>query len=72
MPIVNDNICGSVLLTENAHVDPGEVMRSLQEYLQNAGVEFLYNEEVVDFEFKKTLLMALSRIKKKSKQKQLF
>ncbi|WP_459109035.1 NAD(P)/FAD-dependent oxidoreductase [Helicobacter pylori] len=56
MPIVNDNICGSVLLTENAHVDPGEVMHSLQEYLQNAGVEFLYNEEVVDFEFKNNLI----------------
>lgn len=56
MPIVNDNICGSVLLTENVHVDPGEVMRSLQEYLQNAGVEFLYNEEVIDFEFKNNLI----------------
>ncbi|WP_104748966.1 NAD(P)/FAD-dependent oxidoreductase [Helicobacter cetorum] len=52
MPIANDNICGSVLLTENAHVDPGEVMLSLQKYLKEVGVEFLYNEEVIDFEFK--------------------
>ncbi|AFI04753.1 NAD(P)/FAD-dependent oxidoreductase [Helicobacter cetorum] len=56
MPIAKDNICGSVLLTENAHVDPGEVMLSLQKYLKEVGVEFRYNEEVIDFEFKSNLV----------------
>ncbi|WP_162984097.1 NAD(P)/FAD-dependent oxidoreductase [Helicobacter felis] len=52
MPIAKEeNICGSVLLKENAHVDAKEVMESLQAYLKNAGVEFYYNEEVRDFEF---------------------
>ena len=65
MPVVNDNICGSVLLTENAYVDPGEVMHSLQEYLQNVGVEFLYNEEVIDFEFKNNLIEGVITHKEK-------
>ncbi|WP_163534968.1 NAD(P)/FAD-dependent oxidoreductase [Helicobacter suis] len=52
MPVAKEeSICGSVLLKENAHIDAREVMESLHHYLQNAGVEFYYNEEVLDFEF---------------------
>lgn len=52
MPVAKEEtIAGSVLLTENAHVDAREVMEQLQTYLKNAGVEFYYHEEVLDFEF---------------------
>ncbi|WP_120945816.1 MULTISPECIES: NAD(P)/FAD-dependent oxidoreductase [Helicobacter] len=61
MPIAREeNICGSVLLKENAHVDAREVMESLQGYLQNAGVEFYYNEEVLDFEFNTQKISAIT------------
>ncbi|WP_104639593.1 NAD(P)/FAD-dependent oxidoreductase [Helicobacter bizzozeronii] len=52
MPVAKeDSIAGSVLLSENAHVDAREVMESLQAYLKKEGVTFYYNEEVLDFEF---------------------
>ena len=51
MPILNDKVIGSILLKENGHIDPGEFMLELKKYLENAGVEFLLNEEVERLEF---------------------
>lgn len=52
MPIVNNKIAGSVLLKENAHIDPAEMMLALKKYLLDSGVEFLLNEEVTQLHFK--------------------
>lgn len=51
MPILNDKVIGSILLKENGHVDPGEFMLELKKYLEEKGVEFLLNEEVIKLEF---------------------
>lgn len=51
MPILNDKVIGSILLKENAHVDPGEFMIELKKYLEQKGVEFILNEEVMRLEF---------------------
>ena len=52
MPILNDKVIGSILLKENAHIDPGEFILALTKHLKEKGVEFLLNEEVkrLDFE----------------------
>ncbi|MDX1808480.1 MAG: FAD-dependent oxidoreductase [Sulfurospirillaceae bacterium] len=50
VPFIKENIQGSVLLKRNAHLDPGLMMRNLHQYLENEGVEFLLNEEVIDLE----------------------
>jgi D-amino-acid dehydrogenase len=52
MPIANDKIVGSVLLKENGHLDPSEMMNSLKDYLQNKGVEFILNEKIEKLEFR--------------------
>ena len=52
MPILNEKVIGSILLKENAHIDPGEFMLELKKYLEQKGVEFLLNEEVKSLEFK--------------------
>jgi len=51
MPILNDKVIGSILLKENGHIDPGEMMLELKKYLEAKGVEFLLNEEVDRLEF---------------------
>lgn len=51
MPCVNDKIIGSILLKQNGHLDPGLLMLELKSYLQNKGVEFIFNEEVKKLEF---------------------
>jgi D-amino-acid dehydrogenase len=51
MPILNDKVIGSILLKENGHIDPGEMMLELKKYLEGKGVEFLLNEEVERLEF---------------------
>jgi D-amino-acid dehydrogenase len=51
MPILNDKVIGSILLKENGHIDPGEMMLELKKYLEGKGVEFLLNEEVDKLEF---------------------
>ena len=51
MPILNEKVIGSVLLKENGHVDPGELMKELKNYLEKKGVEFILNEEVTKLEF---------------------
>ncbi|NQY52165.1 MAG: FAD-binding oxidoreductase [Campylobacteraceae bacterium] len=53
LPFVNDKIIGSVLLKQNAHLDPSLLMSELKSYLLKKGVEFVLNEEVLDFKFKK-------------------
>ncbi|MDC0933503.1 FAD-dependent oxidoreductase [Arcobacteraceae bacterium] len=51
MPILNDKVIGSILLKENGHIDPGEMMLAVKKYLEEKGVEFLLNEEVTKLEF---------------------
>ncbi|KAB7886116.1 NAD(P)/FAD-dependent oxidoreductase [Poseidonibacter ostreae] len=51
MPILNEKVIGSILLKENGHIDPGEMMLALKKYLEEKGVEFLLNEEVDRLEF---------------------
>jgi D-amino-acid dehydrogenase len=51
IPTLNERISGSVLLKENGHLDPAELMAKLKEYLDGNGVEFLLNEEVSGFGF---------------------
>ncbi len=54
MPIVNNNIIGSVLLKQNGHIDSGLLMSELKNYLINNGVEIITNEEVQKLEFNQT------------------
>lgn len=51
MPILNDNVVGSILLKENGHIDPSEFMLELKKHLLKNGVEFLLHEEVQRLEF---------------------
>jgi len=51
MPILNEKVIGSILLKENGHVDPTELMLELKSFLEKKGVEFLLNEEVIALEF---------------------
>ncbi len=50
VPFLISNIQGSILLKRNAHLDPGLMMRNLHKYLEENGVEFKLNEEIIDFE----------------------
>ncbi|WP_331775160.1 NAD(P)/FAD-dependent oxidoreductase [Sulfurospirillum sp. 1612] len=52
VPFANNDIQGSVLLKRNAHLDPGLMMRTLHHYLEDSGVEFILEEEVIDFKLR--------------------
>ena len=54
LPFVNDKIIGSVLLKQNAHLDPTLLMNELKNHLMNNGVEIITNEEVTKLEFDKS------------------
>ena len=56
MPILNDKVIGSILLKENAHIDPSEFMFELKKYLQKHDVEFLLQEEVQRLEFEGSMV----------------
>ena len=71
MPILNDKVIGSILLKENGHVDPGEFMNELKQYLEKKGVEFLLNEEVTNLEFKNNKVHKI-RTSKESYKAQTF
>jgi D-amino-acid dehydrogenase len=60
LPFIRENICGSLLLKRNAHLDPALMMRNLKAYLEKAGVEFILNEEIIDFEFSASRLVKVS------------
>ncbi|HHD74368.1 MAG TPA: FAD-binding oxidoreductase [Nitratifractor sp.] len=64
-PFLNKKIKGSVLLKENASLDPGLLMRQMKEYLLKSGVEFILNEEITKLEFQNNQLSKL--ISKKSR-----
>ena len=51
LPFVNDKIIGSVLLKQNAHLDPTLLMNEVKNYLVTNGVEIITNEEVLKLEF---------------------
>lgn len=61
-PFLNDEIQGSVLLKENASLDPGVFMQQMKNYLGKQGVEFILDEEITKLEFNqnrvKTLISA--------------
>jgi D-amino-acid dehydrogenase len=71
MPILNDKVIGSVLLKENGHVDPGEVMTELKKYLQKIGVEFILNEKVERLEFQNSKVTKI-RTSKNSYEAETF
>jgi len=50
-PFLNDKIQGSVLLKENASLDPGVFMQQMKHYLMEQGVEFIVDEEITKLEF---------------------
>lgn len=50
-PFLNDTIQGSVLLKENASLDPGVFMQQMKHYLMEQGVELVLNEEITKLEF---------------------
>lgn len=65
VPFLKDNIAGSVMLKRNAHLNPKLVVENLKKYLQDNGVEFIPNEEIIDFEFSGSRLV---NIKSKTEQ----
>lgn len=48
-PHVDLNIKGAVYYHSDAHMSPNEFMQQLKAYLENAGVTFIANKEVLDF-----------------------
>ncbi len=52
LPFLNDRIEGGILLKRNGHLDPGRMMRTLKAYLEEQGVNFVLEEEIVDWELK--------------------
>lgn len=48
-PEVDLNIKGAVYYHSDAHMSPNEFMQQLKLYLENKGVQFIANEEVIDF-----------------------
>jgi len=59
MPFTNDKIIGSVLLKQNAHIDPGLLMSELKNNLLSKGVEFLLEEEVQRLEYNQNKITKL-------------
>lgn len=49
-PEVEVNVRGGVLYTSDAHLHPGDFMKSLKNHLQNAGVKLQLNTTVTGFE----------------------
>jgi D-amino-acid dehydrogenase len=50
-PILNiDKISGALLLKQNAHINPQKILINLKKYLQEKGVIFIDNEEIIDIE----------------------
>lgn len=47
---VEVNVAGGVLYLDDCHLDPAKFMRSLYNYLKNAGVKFWLNTNVTGFE----------------------
>lgn len=48
-PNVNLNVKGAVYYHSDAHMSPNEFMQQLKSYLEKVGVQFIANEEVIDF-----------------------
>jgi D-amino-acid dehydrogenase len=67
MPILNDQVIGSILLKENGYIDSTEFMLALKKYLQEKGVEFLLNEEVIKLEFKDSKVTKIHTTKEQYK-----
>jgi len=51
-PSITIKAAGAVHFVDDCHLSPHDFMRSLQEHLENAGVEFIYDAEVSSFEIK--------------------
>ncbi len=64
MPCANEKIKGSVLLKRNAHLDPKKVMFSTKKYLQEAGVEFILNEKIIDIKFENNRVKEVNSLTK--------
>lgn len=47
---IKEGVKGIINLKRNVRVDPGCIMNSLKEVLQKRGVNFVFNEEIVDWE----------------------
>lgn len=64
-PNVNLNVKGAVYYHSDAHMSPNEFMQQLKSYLQKVGVQFIANEEVIDFTVSNN---KISSVKTKNKQ----
>ena len=51
LPFINDQISGGLLLKRNAHLDPAKMMRTLKKHLEDEGVSFVLNEEIMHLDF---------------------
>jgi len=49
-PLLKSESSKSFLINKNAHLDPEKTILSLKSYLQDKGVVFIDNEEIIDFE----------------------
>ncbi len=49
-PDVEVNVSGAVLFKDDCHFNPGKMMKSLKNYLENKGVQFQLNTTVTGFE----------------------
>lgn len=63
LPFANDKIVGAVLLKGNGHVNSGDLMKELKEYLISQGVELFLNEEVKELNFKDGKVSSISTSK---------
>ena len=66
LPFANDKIEGAILFKKNAHIDPRKLMVGLKKHLENAGVEFILNEKIIDIKYEN------NKVKNISSQKNNF
>jgi D-amino-acid dehydrogenase len=49
-PLISKNVLGAAFYPTDCHLHPGEMMKTLKNYLKSSGVSFYLNEEVTGFE----------------------
>ncbi len=65
-PLLKSKTSKSILLYKNAHIDPKKTILALKKYLQEHGVKFVDDDEIIDFEFKNNKITKAISINKNS------
>ncbi len=58
-PEVKPDVAGAIFYEGDAHLYPNQLVHNLKKYLEAKGVKFLYNTEVMGFEFEKSEIKSI-------------